>query len=204
MSLIIELHYFPSIIWYKRLIENSHIKIDPYEHFQKMSFRNRCMIDGANGPMILSIPITGGRNSRQPLNEIEIDFKTRWQDIHWRSIYSAYNRSPWFEFYKPELQGFYESRIEKLWDWNSSLFQWSLKKLNWNPQVQLEKISKVESTDLDYRNKILPKNFKEFGVELPKYSQVFEARHGFTPNLSIIDLLFAEGPQASAILKSSV
>ncbi|PWU00830.1 MAG: hypothetical protein C5B52_08250 [Bacteroidetes bacterium] len=205
MSLLIELHYFPSIIWYKKLNEFSHIKIDQYERFQKMSFRNRCIISGANGPMILSVPIAGGRNSKLPMNEVEIDYKTRWQDIHWRSIYSAYNRSPWFEFYKDEMLEFYQSRLEKLWDWNLMLFKWTIKKLQLD-HLNIEWASRPKSLlgpdELDFRNKISPKNIHEYDMEIPRYSQVFEERHGFVPNLSIIDLLFSEGPKAGQILQA--
>ena len=181
-----------------------HFKIEQYDAWQKMSFRNRCIIAGANGLLHLSIPVEGGRHSNKMIREVKIDNSHRWQSLHWRSIISACNRSPWFEFYKDEMEVFYHTKYTWLWDWNLGLLHWTLKKL-WVDVA----ISFTESWQKDYppgefldmRGRVLPKNFESFAQSCPVYKQVFEDRLGFKANLSIIDLLFCEGPNAARLLK---
>ena len=170
-----------------------------------MSFRNRCTIAGANGLIDLSVPIEGSRNTGAFIRDVKIDNMLKWQTIHWRGITAAYNRSPWFEFYADELLQFYETRYTYLWDWNLDLMYWVLHKLKVEVKVDFTDSYKkqIEDKDIvDYRNKILPKNSIMYAGECPVYSQVFEHRLGFRPNLSIIDLLFCEGNNAAGLLGS--
>lgn len=202
--LITESQYFAPVIAYKSLIKCSYIEIEQYEHWQKMSFRNRCIIAGANGLLNLSIPLEGGRKSNKWIREIKIDNSRGWQMIHWRTLVSAYNRSPWFEFYKDELSIFYQTRYEFLWNWNLDILLWTLKKLGSQAEVGFTKSWQKEYPPdqyLDLRSQILPRNYLSFADDCPHYRQVFEERLGFFPNLSIIDLLFCEGPNTVYLLK---
>ena len=202
--LLIDLQYLGSIIYYKNLINSKHIIIEQCERWQKMSFRNRCSIAGSNGRIDLSIPVVGGRNSDEMIKEVRIDNMQKWQKIHWRSITSAYNHSPWFEFFKDDLEMFYKRRYTFLWDFNIDLMQWVLKQLKAKVQIQFSNRYEVEYTDPgvnDLRGKILPKNIKNYYNECIVYQQVFENKLGFIPCLSIIDLLFCEGNNAILLLQ---
>lgn len=201
--LIIDLQYFPCINWFKNSIQYKYIKIEQCERWQKMSFRNRCIISGANGLIDLTVPIKGGRNSGELIRDVRIDNLQKWQDNHWKNMLSAYNRSPWFEFYKDELEGLFKIKFEFLWDWNITVLEWLIKKLNLDLELGFTEAYQknyphLEITDL--RNTILPKTLHAFSEQCPRYNQVFENRFGFIPNLSIIDLLFCEGNNAASLL----
>ncbi|MBS1975274.1 MAG: WbqC family protein, partial [Bacteroidetes bacterium] len=169
------------------------------ESYQKMSFRNRCSIAGANGPIDLSIPLQHGRNQKALVKDVRIA-PSKWQARHLKSIESGYNRSPWFEFYKEELYHLYAVPCTFLVDWNLACFEWSIKKLGLQISFSLtESYQEVYDEDfVDFRNKILPKNVRAFPA-LP-YRQVFERKLGFVPNLSVLDLLFCEGKNAAVLL----
>ncbi len=203
MILIIENQYLSPIISYKISINCSNTEFEQYEYWQKMSFRNRCTIATANGPLDLSVPLVGGRNVDALVTEVKIDNNQPWQKRHWRSIFSAYNHSPWFEFYRFEMELFFNTRYELLWDWNLALNRWIVEKLGLNVNFSFSHgyHKKIEKSGfLDFRNQILPKTISQFNNYAPRYTQVFEDRIGFIPNLSIIDLLFCEGPRAAELL----
>jgi WbqC-like protein len=228
MNLIVDLQYFPSIILYKNLYKFSNIVFEQYEHYQKMSFRNRCQIAGAEGVIDLSIPLVKGRDQKSLLRDVKISDRGRWQDQHWKTILSCYSRSPWFEFYRDGLAELYGKPFAFLMDWNLACFEWSLGMLQMPVQFALTE-SWQKSYDgnewMDWRGKILPKDTGKLGgpagkpghilspdpVAAPssgmvaspdslKYRQVFEERTGFLPGLSILDLLFCEGKRAKSLL----
>jgi hypothetical protein len=200
MELIIESHYFSPLIFYKSSFDYTNIKFEQYESFQKMSFRNRCVIAGANGKIILSIPLENGREQKTLMKDVKISGAQRWQKDHWKTIESCYNRSPWFEFYKDELQELYSAPFTFLLDWNLACLDWSFDKLNMPKNYSLTAgfIKNYDEGFEDRRNKILPKNYED--IEPVKYRQVFEERTGFFTDLSILDLLFCEGKNAKELL----
>ena len=203
MILLIENQYFAPISFYLTLERSSNIVFEQFEVYQKRSFRNRCIIAGANGPVSLSIPLHEGREQKRFIRDIRIANQYGWQDQHWKTIVSSYNRSPWFEYYKSSLEKFYVKRFEFLFDWNLALFEWAIQKLEMDKVAELTDHFEKEYNDhewLDFRNKLLPNNYQNFKV--PNYSQVFMDRSGFLPNLSILDLLFCEGKNSQRILKS--
>ena len=203
MILVIENQYLAPVSLYLTLEGGSNIGFEQFEVYQKRSFRNRCIIAGANGPVSLSIPLHEGREQKRFIRDIRIANQYGWQDQHWKTIVSSYNRSPWFEYYKSSLEKFYVKRFEFLFDWNLALFEWTIQKLEMDKVAELTDHFEKEYDDLkwlDLRNKLLPKNYQNFKV--PNYSQVFMDRSGFLPNLSILDLLFCEGKNSQRILKS--
>ena len=202
MNLITELQYFPSVIFYKNSYEFSNIIFEQYESYQKMSFRNRCIIAGANGLITLSIPLQEGRNQKTIMKEVKIE-DSKWQTDHWKSIESCYNKSPWFEFYKDELHELYSKPFCFLLDWNLACFEWSIRILGLPLVFSLSEIfiKKYNEDVADFRNKILPKNYKDYNAVA--YRQVFEDRIGFMPNLSILDLIFCEGKTAKELLSKT-
>ena len=216
MNLIVDLQYFPSVILYESLNKFSNIVFEQYEYYQNMSFRNRCQVAGAEGTINLSIPLEKGRDQRNLLKDVKISDRDDWQGQHWKTIVSCYSRSPWFEFYRDELEGLYRKRFSFLLDWNLACFEWSIGILKMPVMVSLTKEYQKnyeEGNWADWRGKILPKNREGLtrnsnepirdpvGPPAPvKYRQVFEERIGFLPNLSILDLLFCEGKNARLLL----
>jgi hypothetical protein len=148
----------------------------------------------------LSIPLVGGRDQKRQTWSVEIDYDSRWQKEHWRTLESCYNRSPFFEYYAPTLKMILESRPTFLWQFCLLSLQWTLKQLRWHGDLSLsvsfEKT--VLGGVLDLRNQFLPKNRQTF--LLPEYQQQFGNR--FEQNLSILDLIFNCGPQSVTYLNS--
>jgi hypothetical protein len=168
-----------------------------------MSFRNRCLIAGANGIISLSVPLQHGRNQQSQMNEVRIARSEDWQARHWKSIQSAYNRSPFFDHYRDELESLFQLKFELLMDWDLECLKWTKEKLRWPAEIRLtERREPGSETELwqDLRNKVLPKNHQDFTPV--KYRQVFEEKTGFLPNLSILDLLFNLGKQAGNLLNN--
>ncbi len=206
MNLIVDIQYFPSIIFYKNSYKYSHILIEQCESYQKMSFRNRCRIAGAEGAVDLSIPIAGGRDQKVPMKEVRIAGGRSWQAQHWKTIVSCYSRSPWFDYYRDGLQKLFAEPAEFLLDWDLRCLEWSLRVLGMDRPILLtdayEKVYDVEA-GADWRGRISPKSLENWGVaDVARYRQVFEERIGFIPNLSILDLLFCEGREAIRYIRS--
>jgi len=202
MNVLIDSQYFYGVDAYKTLYNASHIKIDVYENFKKMSFRNRCRIAGANGLIELSIPLEGGRDQKRLMKDLRISYREDWQRNHWGAIFSAYGRSPWFEHFRDDLVRFYEKKVIYLVDWNTGIFEWTNLKLGRSlPTDFTESYQKTYDHWVDLRNEFLPKTVAQKSPQnLPRYHQVFEQKHGFIPNLSVLDLLCCEGPGAAGIL----
>src|SRR3984885_3233666 len=108
MKLLSDIQYFPSVIFFKISYNFQHIVFEQYESYQKMSFRNRCRIAGAEGVIDLSIPLVRGRDQKALMKDVRISSDQPWQSQHWKTIVSCYSRSPWFEFYRDEVEGLYK------------------------------------------------------------------------------------------------
>ncbi len=206
MIYIIENQLFPSIDYLKMLIEGEYVILDKYENFQKMSFRNRYLIEGANGIQILTIPVKGGREQKTSMAEIRIDRTNNWAAKHGKAIVSAYRKSPWFDYYAADIFDLLQSKEEYLFDFNLQILKWISKVVNFPFEpVITHKYERALPQVADKRNTLLPKNYQNVDVGWqPTYAQVFEDRHGFQPNLSVLDLLFCTGPQAGDLLRGSV
>lgn len=194
---IIESQYFPVIDWFKIFSGGTNVRIEQYETFQKMSFRNRCIISGSNGLVNLSVPLQNGREQKAPIHDIRIDNTQAWQKQHWKSIVSSYSRSPFFEYFGEGVNRLLSEKQVFLFDLNFSIIKWLTNVLEMPVSVGLtDTYVKNYNPDnvFDYRNKWLPKNFQAEGAQwMPRYTQVFENKFGFIPNLSILDLLFCKG-----------
>jgi hypothetical protein len=200
MVLLTESQYFPPVTLFKKVVQFSNIEFDIYEVYQKMSFRNRCVVAGANGPIILSVPLEDGRNQRKPFKEVRIANRSRWQEQHWRTITSCYNRSPWFDFYRDELADLYGQSFEFLIDWNMTCWNWVVPRLGIELSTRFTdsfKASYDKEKYEDWRSRLIPKSIDSDFPDPVKYRQVFEEKLGFIPHLSILDLLFCEGKNAA-------
>jgi len=201
--IVYELQYFPPVSFFSTLFGETYFYLDIYEVYRKMTFRNRCLIAGAQGIISLSVPLKQGRNQQIPMNEVRISDTEQWQSRHFKSIRSAYNRSPYFDFYQDELAAIYRRPFDLLADWNISCLEWVKEKLAWHADIRFTESALPYQSDgiTDLRNRVLPKNYMEWNPV--KYRQVFEERTGFFPNLSILDLLFNCGPRTSELLSNS-
>lgn len=190
---------FPPLSWWSAFFQAEQAVLDNGEHFEKMSFRNRYFIGAANGSLGLSIPLKGGRNQRLAMHSIQIAYADHWQKNHWQSIVSAYNKTPFFEFYEDTFKSLYQDEIESLSDWNLRSIQMCCNILKCTPPFDIsETFIPPNPNHLDTRQWNLKTQF-----ELPErtYFQPFQHKHGFLPNLSILDLICCEGPNALAFLK---
>jgi hypothetical protein len=200
--LIIDNQYFGTINYIKILFRYSNIEIEQYESYQKMSFRNRCMVAGSNGVVHLSVPLEKGRAQKELMKDVRISHSGNWQLQHWRTIESCYSRSPFFEFYRDAVRGLLEKKETFLLDMNMHILEWLKTVLKFPGSLSLTEEYHKEYPPgiLDLRNTMLPKNFQATAGDL-HYTQVFEDRIGFVPNLSVLDLLFCCGPACTAMLK---
>ncbi len=161
------------------------------------------MLAGAEGILSLSIPLKEGRNQRVRVNEVIISDTQPWQNSHFKSLQSAYNRSPFFEYYRDELSELYKKPFVKLADWNLHCLGWMKQKLNCTLEIRFteKNIPYGGAGQDDSRDMVRPQNFAQWNPVV--YHQVFEEKTGFLPNLSVLDLLFNTGPRASELLQQA-
>ncbi len=173
--------------------------IEHHENFQKQTYRSRCEIYSPNGLLTLSIPLVK-RNHRQSMKDLKISYDYDWKTLHWRSLESSYRRSPFFEYFEDDFYPYYhDKKFDYLIDFNEAIQQIVLTLLKLKPNYTFSDSYKTEYPDSDdFRNIIDPKESKDLDKTFQpvRYPQVFETRHGFIPNLSIVDVLFNEGPRA--------
>ena len=183
----------------------STIYIEACENYQKQSYRNRCHFYAADGKQSLSFPIAHSEGTHKHLiSEVLIDYSKPWALQHKRAIISAYRTSAYFEYYQDELFAILDSKPERLLDLNTRLLEFFLDKIGIKAEIRMTENYSQNTDCEDLREVIHPKrpdNILE-KLELNKpYFQVFAEKHGFIPNLSIMDLLFNEGPDSIIYLK---
>ena len=182
------------------------VYIEACENFQKQSYRNRCRFYGAEGVQTLSFPILHeGGTHKITISEIKIDYKTPWVQQHERAIISAYGMSAYFDYYKDELFAILEAGHERLFDLNLALMRFFIEKTGIMVDLRLTEDYEREPQMEDLREVIHPKRpntiLSELDLEKP-YFQVFAPKYGFQSDLSIMDLLFNEGPDSILFLKN--
>ncbi len=168
MNLIIDIQYFPSIILYKHLYKFSNIVFDQYETYQKMGFRNRCQLAGAEGVVDLSVPLVKGRGQKSLVRDVRISDRQPWAAQHWKTIVSCYSRSPWFDHYRDGLEGLYRREFDFLLDWDLACFDWSVGVVGLAIPVGLTEggCGTIRPWGVDWRGKLRPKDREDgYGVE---------------------------------------
>jgi hypothetical protein len=193
---IFPLFYLPPVSYFTTLKEQGFdFMLEKYEHFPKQTFRNRAVIASPDGTLDLILPVVKGSKTHTPMKDVKISYDSKWQRLHWLSLQTCYRSSAYFEFYEDGLAPFYEKKYTYLFDLNLELLNWFFKQLKVNPVVHLTaEYEKEMITDLDFRNKFDKKDIHQ--VNTKSYFQVFSDRNAFISNLSIVDLLFNQGPQA--------
>ena len=192
--------YLAPVEYYVAIAQAETVLIEQHEYFQKQTYRSRCKIATANGPMDLSIPVD--KSTKDFIRDVRISEHSDWQTHHWRSIESAYSSSPFFEYYADDLRPFYEKKCLFLWDFNISILHKLLELLDIQPKICLTNEFEHEANNglQDFRNLIHPKRTPI--LQHKPYYQVFEQKFGFIPNLSIIDLLFNMGNESLLVLET--
>ncbi|HMF73048.1 MAG TPA: WbqC family protein [Flavitalea sp.] len=194
MVLISDLQYFATISFYSDLSIYSHCIFDQYVDLPTSCYFNRCRILGANGPILLSIPIEGGRRRKGLVRDIRVSASEAWQANHFKTLVSAYNRSPWFGHFRDDLEKLFKQKVTWLKDWDLNCHQWVCDKLAIATTASIsEDFIKTAGTGRrDLRFRFVPG--QPGPVARDRYPQVFEERHGFVPDLSVLDWLFCMGP----------
>ena len=211
MKALLSSTYFGPVQWYQKLNRYDECLIERNESFIKQTYRNRMVIAAANGPLALTIPTN--HDTSMQMKDIRISDHANWRHVHWNALMSAYGESPFFEYYQDDIRPFYEKKYDFLFDFNMEIMEKMIELLDIRPHVSVTSeyfpkvstenqgwepdTSKLAEDTVDYRDVIRPKKPLLDVDFTPKcYYQVYEQRHGFLPNMSILDLLFNEGNEA--------
>jgi hypothetical protein len=204
-QVLIDLHFLPSLEYFCAIFPYHETILESNEHFVKQTYRNRCYVNAAQGKLMLTVPLME-RHDKIFTKEVQVEPGSKWRNSHWRTIESAYRKAPYFEFYSAELKQILFQGHELLFDLNRDLMSFCLKcihvKKNFSATLTYE--TAVAENILDLRSVIsCKKPFAERNYyQAHKYYQVFGSE--FVSNLSIIDLLFCEGPLANEIIRASM
>jgi hypothetical protein len=197
-STILPLFYLPPIGFFSTAKGiNFDFQFEKHEHFPKQTFRNRASIASPDGVLDLIVPVIKGAKVHTAYQDVKISYDMKWQRLHWLSLQTCYRSSAYFEFYEDGIAPFYEQKFDFLFDYNLALFEWITKQLKLTIELKTTSTYEKEiSKEQDFRNKF---NKKEvYATQMKPYFQVFIDRNSFIPNLSILDLLFTQGPQAKS------
>ena len=198
MTPVLPTAYFGSVAYFKELAKHNEVFIEAKEHFPKQSYRNRCNILGADGILTLSIPTKKHSGSKTPTDEIELSTDENWQKRHWRSIMSAYQSAPFFDYYGIEVQELLFNQETNFLKYNMNITQRILDWLDIETKLILtEEFQPV--IENDPRDYLTDKNRNQTFVKSP-YMQVFQNDEGFTMNLSILDAIMCDGPLARNLI----
>ncbi len=213
MKALLSSTYFGPVQWYQKLNRYDECLIEQHESFVKQTYRNRMVIPTTNGPLALTIPTN--HDTSMAMKDIRISDHANWRHVHWNALLSAYGESPFFEYYQDDIRPFYEKKYEFLFDFNMETMQKMIELLDIRPNISLtdkyvlseERRGKSEETNIqhsafnipirDFRDAIRPKHpLPDPEFTTIRYYQVYGQKHGFLPNMSILDLLFNEGNEA--------
>lgn len=205
--------YFGPVQWYQKLYRYDRVLIEQHESFQKQTYRNRCLIATTNGIQALTVPVAKDeklefRNEKPLISKLALSDHGNWRHLHWQALQSAYGESPFFEYYEDDIRPFFTQRYwELLIDFNEAICHKMCELLDIQPHIERtssyipnnagDGVCNNETTLYDFREVIRPKHpLPDPDFHPRRYYQVYEQKHGFLPNLSILDLLFNMGPES--------
>ena len=195
MEALLSTTYFGPVQWYQKLYRAEHVWIEQWESFQKQTYRNRCLIAPTNRVQALTVPII--RSESPLIKDIRISDHGNWRHLHWNALQSAYGESPFFEYYQDDFRPFFTERWEFLYDFNEAIRTKVCELIDIQPRVSDTEAFDASPAIPDFRQAINPKHPEPDPDFTPKpYYQVYQQKHGFLPNLSILDLLFNMGPES--------
>lgn len=184
--------------------------VDVGEHYVKRSYRNKCSILSANGVMALTVPLSRSSSddadlTHAAMKDLKVSYDDNWRHVHWQSLVSAYNMSPFFGYYEDDIKPLFERKFDYLVDLNAEAMD-IVNRLLMMDDVTInvsETYIPAQTVELDLRNQITPKTHLDDFCQ-KEYYQVFSEKYGFQPNLSILDLLFNLGPESRVVLRDSL
>ena len=198
MELEIFSSYIPNVATLAVLAQQECVNIQTQAFYQKQTYRNRTQIAGANGVLNLSIPIEKGvKGTRLVDQDVMISYDEMWQNNHWKSFVSAYQSSPFFEFYQDEFEAVFFKKQKKLLDFNMDILQLIMDWLELDTQIKIS----TEQPLYNPTGEALISAKKATSLHFPKYIQVFESKLGFISNLNALDLICCLGPESPSYLK---
>jgi len=201
MKVLLHPTYFPSIAHFVAIMKAESLVFEISDNYQKQTYRNRSTICGANGRLDLNIPVHYTQKNRQLYRDVSISNIDNWQDLHLKSLESAYSASPFFEFYIDDLKSLFEVETHNIMDFNFKCLEAVFEclqlpfKYETTEVFEKEPINIIDARSLANSRKEIEQNFKP-------YAQVFDDKHGYLQNLSILDLLFNEGPNSILYLEA--
>ncbi len=199
-TILLSSAYFPPVSWFAAAHFQLPVQIEYYEYFEKQSYRNRCQLMTANGINTCTVPVQHAQGKKQLMCDIKISYSDNWQQVHWRTIQSAYGRAPYFEYFEEYLEELLSTHFEKLVDLNEATVLFLLKhmgsSLYTSPTTRYEP---EPAHTIDLRQAIHPKRKDTTYIAKP-YQQCFAEKFPFTPNLSMLDLLLCRGPKSVNVL----
>ena len=179
IDMVLPTSFFGPVSWYEQIARASEpIFIEAHENCQKQTLRTRCRIATANGVQTLTVPVSGSGS----IKEIKVSDHNNWRHLHWQALASAYGSSPFFEYYADDIAPFFEKKWDFLFDYNLEITHKMCELLDIHTEIRL-----TEEYQGCTRNQV---------NDCKPYYQVFKSRHGFLPDLSILDLLFNMGPES--------
>ena len=201
MNILIHPNYFPNIHQFRQIIKANNILFEVSDNYQKQTFRNRTYIYGANGKLGLFIPVIHTHKNRELFKDVKISYDSNWMDLHLKSLQSAYRSSPYFEYFEDDFIKLYSEKEKFLADFNIKCIKLisNLLDLDLDFKISNEYVKKTNDI-IDLRD--LSNARKEKKIETPKYIQVFESKHGYLNNLSILDLIFSEGTNSVLLMSN--
>lgn len=189
--------YFPSIYQFSKMLQRKELIFEVEDNFQKQTYRNRCFILGPNGKQLLNVPVQK-ETGKQKTKNLQINYSEDWQKNHLRALDTAYRSSPFYEFYIDDILPIFEKKELLLIDLNINIFEVLCRLIQIEVPYIKTKVFHKEAIN-DFRTLVNAK--KPIICKFPEYTQVFSNKHGFTENLSILDLLFMEGPNTLMYLE---
>lgn len=201
MDILIHPNYFPNIHQFTQIIKANNILFEVSDNYQKQTFRNRTYIYGANGKLGLFIPVIHTHKNRELFKDVKISYESNWMDLHLKSLQSAYRSSPYFEYFEDDFIKLYSKKEKFLADFNIKCIKLisNLLDLDLDFKISSKYVEKTNDI-IDLRD--LSNARKEKKIETPKYIQVFESKHGYLNNLSILDLIFSEGKNSVLLMNN--
>ena len=201
--------YLAPVEYYAKLLTGDKVYIERYDNYVKQTYRNRCVIAAADGPLALTIPTEKSDTLKCAMKDVRISDHGNWRHMHWNALVSNYRNSPFFEYYADDFRVFYEKKFSFLWDFNQEICALVCELIDIQPSMEgtTEYRTEFAPHEQDFREIIHPK--KDFRMVDPEfvaepYYQVFKEKFGFLPNLSIADLLFNMGPESLLVLQKCV